>query len=126
VPALRSPGQRLACLLDGALALVTLGIGWLIWACVTFSRGQTPGKSILGQRVVKPQTGVAASWGQMFLRNIVVQFGIGLLSVLLFGFPTIVATCLIFSGTLNHTGWDQIMGTIVVLDRDGATVSPDR
>jgi uncharacterized RDD family membrane protein YckC len=126
-PPLATQGQRFGgYLLDGLLALVTLGIGWLIWCCFTFSRGQTPAKSMMGLRVVKQDTGLAATWGEMFLRNVLVQIGIGILSALLFGIPTIVAACMIFGGTLNQTGWDRIMGTVVVVDHAGVTVPPGR
>jgi len=56
-------------LLSALLAIVTLGIGYLIWALVLYGRGQTPAKQLLGMRVVKLQTGQRASWGTMFLRD---------------------------------------------------------
>jgi uncharacterized RDD family membrane protein YckC len=126
-PALADKGQRLvASLLDGVLCLVTLFIGWIIWSCITYSKGQTPAKSIMGLRVIKLETGIAATWGEMFLRNVAVQIGIGLLSTFLLGIPSLIATLMIFSGPLNQTGWDRIMGTVVVMDPAGHTVPPGR
>ncbi len=126
-PPLASLGQRLgAHLLDAVLCLVTLFVGWLIWSCFTYSRGQTPAKSIMGLRVVKQQTGWAATWGDMFVRNVVVQGGMAILSMFLFGIPTIVAVVMIFSGPLHQTGWDRMVGTVVVNDPSGATVPAGR
>lgn len=126
-PPLASLGQRFGgYLLDGVLALVTLGIGWIIWCCFTFSKGQTPAKSILSMRVVKQDTGVAATWGEMFVRNVVIPLVLGIVGAFLFGLPTIVAACMIFGGTLRQTGWDRMMGTLVVSDPQGVTVPPGR
>jgi uncharacterized RDD family membrane protein YckC len=126
-PPLSSLGQRFgAYLLDALLSLVTLGIGWLIWCCFTFSKGQTPAKSIMDMRVVKQDTGIAATWGEMFLRNVVIVGALGLVGFFLFGIPTIVAACMIFGGTLRQTGWDRMVGTVVVNDPQGVTVPPGR
>jgi uncharacterized RDD family membrane protein YckC len=122
-PPLSSLGQRFgAYLLDAVLAFVTLFIGWIIWSCITFSKGQTPAKSIMGMRVVKQDSGLAATWGEMFLRNVVIPIALGVVGVFLFGIPTIVAACMIFGGTLRQTGWDRMMGTVVVNDPQGVTV----
>lgn len=126
-PPLSSLGERFGgYLLDVLLALVTLGIGWIIWCCFTFSKGQTPAKQIMGMRVVKQDTGVAATWGEMFLRNVVIPMALGVVGIFLFGIPTIVAACLIFGGTLRQTGWDHMMRTVVVNDPQGVTVPPGR
>ena len=94
---LASLGQRFGgYLLDGVLTLVTLGIGWLIWCCFTFAKGQTPAKSIIGMRVVKYDTGVAATWGEMFVRNAVIPFVLAIVGLFLLGLPTIVTACMIF------------------------------
>ena len=123
VPPLASLGERFGgYLLDGLLALVTLGIGWMIWCCFTFSKGQTPAKQMMGMRVVKQDTGIAANWGEMFLRNVVIPGALGLVGIFLFGIPTIVAACFIFGGNLRQTGWDHMMRTVVVKDPTGVTV----
>ena len=103
-------------MVDAVLGFVTLFIGWIIWSCVTFSKGQTPAKSIMGMRVVKQDTGVAATWGEMFLRQVVIPMVLGIVGIFLFGIPTIVAACMIFGGTLRQTGWDRMMRTVVVND----------
>ena len=126
-PPLASLGERFGgYLLDGVLALVTLFIGWLIWSCFTYSKGQTPAKQLMGMRVVKQDTGVAAGWGDMFVRQFVIPLGLGIVGVFLFGIPTIVCACMIFGGNLRQTGWDRLLRTVVVKDPQGVTVPPGR
>src|SRR4051794_34394459 len=65
-----SSGRRLgAYCLEFVLMIVTLGIGWTIWSIVLWGQGQSPAKKVLGLRVVKLQTGKAATRGTMFLRE---------------------------------------------------------
>ena len=47
--------------------LLTLGIGYVVWLCIVMSRGQTPGKQLLGLVVVNSD-GMPLSWGNMFVR----------------------------------------------------------
>ena len=57
-------------LLNGVLSVVTLGIGWLIWAMITWSNDSAnPAQKMLGLKVVKKETGEPLTWGQMFVRN---------------------------------------------------------
>src|ERR1017187_5444754 len=70
--ALCSPGKRLGgYLLEGLLVVVTLVIGWFVWSLIAWGKGQTPAKQLLGMRVLKLTTGSAATWGTMFLREII-------------------------------------------------------
>ena len=60
---------RIACFfLEYILAVLTLGIGYLIWLVIVMAQGQTPGKQLLGLQVVR-QDGSPASWGLMFGRG---------------------------------------------------------
>jgi Protein of unknown function (DUF2510)./RDD family. len=104
------------------LMLVTLVVGWLAWSCFTFSKGQSPAKAILGHRVVRQDTGQAAPWSDMFLRNVILQFGLTLLSILLVGLPMLIGGGLILAGNLRQTAWDRIAGTRVVLDPQGLSL----
>jgi uncharacterized RDD family membrane protein YckC len=72
--------------LDVLIAIFTLVIGWLLWALiVTFKNGQTPGKVIVGIRVVK-DNGEPSGWGLTFLREIVVKgVLVGLINSVTFG-----------------------------------------
>ncbi len=116
-------GQRFgAYCLDVLLMLVTVVVGWLVWSCFTFSKGQSPAKAILGHRVVRQDTGTVAPWSDMFLRNVILQFGLTLLSILLFGLPMLIGGGLILAGNLRQTAWDRIAGTRVVVDPQGLSL----
>jgi uncharacterized RDD family membrane protein YckC len=116
---LSSAGRRLgAYLLDGLLLVVTLGIGWLIWSLVAWSKGQTPAKQLMKMRCVKPDTGRVATWGSMALREIV---GKGILGMITFGITTIVSWFTIL-GASRQGVWDKVAGTVVVDDPQGTLV----
>ena len=121
---LTNPWARLgAALLDVLLIIVTLFIGWLVWTLIVWSKGQTPGKQICGQRVVMKQTGRAAGWGEMALRDFVIRgLAIGILGQLTCGIVSLVATLMIFS-VYHETLWDKWAGTLVVDDREGRTLA---
>jgi uncharacterized RDD family membrane protein YckC len=124
---LSNPWSRLgAYLLDLLLMVATLLIGWIIWTLIVWTKGQTPGKQICGQRVVMEENGIAARWGQMFLRDFVIRgLAIGLLSQLTLGIFWLVSALMIFS-TYHETMWDKWAGTLVVDDRQGRTLEPAR
>lgn len=64
--------------------------------------------------------------GRRAFRNVVIPVVLGVVGIFLFGLPTIIAACMIFGGTLRQTGWDRMMGTLVVNDPQGVTVPPGR
>jgi uncharacterized RDD family membrane protein YckC len=109
-----SPGGRLgAVLLDVLLAVVTLGIGYIIWSLIVWSNGQTPGKQLLGHVVADAQTGAPADWGRMFMREFVIHFLLfGVINTVTFGVFLIVDACTVF-GTDHRTLHDKMAGTIV-------------
>jgi uncharacterized RDD family membrane protein YckC len=119
---LSSAGRRFgAYLLDLVFAIVTLFIGWFIWLLIVWARGQTPGKQLLGMRVVRLREGRKAGWGLMFVRDF-------LLKGLLFG--TIIVTVTLGLGLIlnfwllwdkkNQELWDKMANTIVVDDPNKA------
>ena len=113
---LSSAGKRLGnYLLEAVLAIVTLGIGWLIWSFVVWSKGQTPAKQILGMRCVRTDTGTVATWGTMALRELVAK---GLIGSITFGITTLVS-CFMILGDTRQGVWDKIASTVVVDDPDG-------
>ncbi len=66
-----TPVRRLmGLLLDGLLFFLTLIIGYIIWWLIVLGRGQTPGKQLLGIRVVR-RDGNPAGWGSTFVREII-------------------------------------------------------
>jgi uncharacterized RDD family membrane protein YckC len=109
-----SPGGRFgAFLLEIVLAVVTLGIGYLIWSLITWSNGQTPGKQLLGQVVADAQTGAPADWSRMFMREFVIHgLLFGLLNTVTFGVFFVVDSLMVF-GTDHRTLHDKMAGTVV-------------
>ncbi len=83
---LASRGKRFgAFLLEIPLAVVTLGIGYLIWALIVYSQGLTPAKQLLKMRVVNLDERRAAGWLSMFLREWILKgaipIGLNIISV---------------------------------------------
>jgi uncharacterized RDD family membrane protein YckC len=110
---LASSARRLGGhMLDLLLMVVTLFIGWLIWQLIVAKDGQTPGKQLLGMRVVKLRTGTKATWGTMFLREVILKpligFGLG-------WFFGIVYFWLLWDKNRQEL-WDKMISTIVVND----------
>jgi uncharacterized RDD family membrane protein YckC len=112
-PLVSAGGRIGASLLDFLLIGVTLGIGWLIWACVTWSNGQTPAKSLLGHVVVDAATGQPFDWGRMFLREFVIKMLLfGLLDTITFGVFWLVDDFTLFRAG-QRTLHDQVAGSLV-------------
>jgi uncharacterized RDD family membrane protein YckC len=75
--------------LDAVLAVLTLGIGWLIWSLVVWGEGQTPAKKILKIRVRHFETGSVVTWGHMAIREFLVPLTVGIAANLTFGFVAV-------------------------------------
>ena len=119
-PPLSSVGKRFGeyCL-DVALAIVTLGIGWLIWTLIILGRGQTPAKQILDMRVVNAETGQVPGWGMMFVREFLLKgLLMGIVVSVTFGLGLILYFWLTWDDR-NQELWDKMVGTVVVEDPDG-------
>ena len=72
-PQLASQGRRLAgAVLDGAIFVLTLGIGWVVWYLIAARRGQSPAKRLLGMRVIR-EDGAVATLGWMLIRDLAVR-----------------------------------------------------
>jgi len=109
-----NPGLRFGSyLLESLLIIVTLGVGWLIWASMIASTGQTPAKRLLKLRVIDANTLKPVGFGKMFwvrglLCGIVAQLAIVCtLGILLF---------MPFWDKRNQNIWDKVSGTYVVSD----------
>jgi hypothetical protein len=110
---LSSPAKRLGgYVLEGILLVVTLGLGWLVWTAFAFRTGQTPAKKLLSMRVVKLRTARSASWGLMFVREIIAKPIVGVLSLLTIG---IINFWLLWDRD-NQELWDKLVGVVVVND----------
>jgi uncharacterized RDD family membrane protein YckC len=92
------------------LSIVTLGIGYLIWGIIAWSKGQTPTQQVLGLQTWKPLERVNATWGTMFLRELAYAF-VGIIP-----FAQLVSFFLFVSGKEHRTLHDSIASTIVLHD----------
>ena len=76
-PNLASPWIRLAaCLLNGVLFIVTLGIGYMVWAMVLWAQATNPAKKMLGLKVIHADTGVPVNWNHMAIRSALLPFAL--------------------------------------------------
>jgi RDD family len=83
---LASPGRRLGShFLAYLLFVVTLGIGYVVWALIVWRNGTTPPKQLLKMRVIKIAQDETAGWWRMLLRFLSKSFleALGLLDFLL-------------------------------------------
>ncbi len=116
---LSTVGKRLGqYLLDVVLVVVTFGIGYLIWSLIIWSKGQTPAMQCLKMRCVRQDTGATATWGTMFLREVVARGLIfGLIGVVTFGIGSFILLFMLCWDSKRQELWDKIASTLVV---DGA------
>ena len=112
-------GQRVAAyLLDIVLFFATLIIGYIIWWLFTVSRGQTPGKRLVGIRVMRID-GTSSRWGWTFIREFLVKFGLFVVATaaLTTGLATVLDLLWAFWDKDRQTLHDKIVKTVVVDDR---------
>ena len=109
---LSSLGKRLGgSILTFVLIVVTLGIGYLIWAAIAYGKGQTPAKQILKMYVIDIETGLPATWGKMFIRGFVID---GVINSITSGLFWLVSTIWIFTNPERQRLTDKMVKTIVV------------
>ncbi|MFF9085667.1 RDD family protein [Streptomyces sp. NPDC014991] len=112
--ALSTAGLRFGgYLLEGALFVCTLGIGWLIWAFIVFRHGQTPAKQLLHMRVVHITEAGTARWGRMFVREFIAKGIIGVLA----SFTLLIPYFWLLWDRNRQELWDKMVTTLVVTDR---------
>ena len=98
-----------------ALIYVVLA-GYIVWWLFALGRGQTPGKQIVGIRVIKDD-GSPSGWGYTFLREFVIKFLLlGFLSRVTFGISQLVDYLwpLWDRSAKMQTLHDKLLGTLVV------------
>ncbi len=105
--------------MDIALFFLTLIIGYIVWWLFALRRGQTPGKQLLGIRVIRTD-GTPSTWGWTFIREFLVK-------VMLF--EVVIDSFTIGVGSIIDGLWafwdkdrqalhDKIVNTVVVDDRE--------
>lgn len=114
---LTSKASRLLCaLLEVVLAIVTLGIGYFIWQFFTYRTGQTPGKKLMGIRVISLNDGMALGFWMTLLREWVLK---GIIGSITFG----IAYAWILFDPKNQALYDKLIDAVVVDDPQGLTVA---
>jgi uncharacterized RDD family membrane protein YckC len=110
---LASIGRRIgAWFLAIPLAIVTLGIGYVVWGLIVWGRGQTPTLQVLGMRCWRPESQRVAGWGWMALREVVGRLVEGILSII----TLLLSFILMCTGKERKSLHDHIAGTVVLYD----------
>jgi hypothetical protein len=65
--------------LNYVLFFLTLGIGWMIWSLVVWSKGQNPGRQILKIQSFSEDTRRPASWGHTAIYEFLFLLAIGMI-----------------------------------------------
>lgn len=114
---LASSGRRIGgFFMEILLAIVTLGIGYVVWTLIVWARGQTPGKQVLHMRCYRLEDRRPAHWGWMLLR----QFIGSLIYQVTLGIGFLVSAIMLISRSDRRTIPDFIAGTVVLYDPDNA------
>jgi uncharacterized RDD family membrane protein YckC len=106
-------GRRIgAFFLAIPLAIITLGIGYVIWGLIAWGSGTTPALQVLGMRCYRPEDNRVAGFWWMALRNIVGRIAEGIVP------PITQLISLIFMLTRpdRRTIHDLVAGTVVLHD----------
>jgi uncharacterized RDD family membrane protein YckC len=117
---LASVGRRIgAYFLAIPLAIVTLGIGYIIWGLIAWGNGQTPALQVLGMRVYRPETNRVAGFWHMALREVVGRIAEGILSII----TELTSFVMFVSSKDRKSLHDHVAGTIVLHDPNKALAS---
>jgi uncharacterized RDD family membrane protein YckC len=110
---LASSGRRIgAYFLAIPLAIVTLGIGYLIWGLIVWANGQTPALQVLGMRCWRPEDGRVPGFWWMALREVVGRIAEGILSFI----TLLISLILMLTRPDRRSLHDLIAGTVVLYD----------
>ena len=117
---LASVGRRIgAWFLAIPLAVVTLGIGYIIWGLIVWGSGTTPALQVLGMRCWRPEDGRVPGWWWMALREVVGRLAEGILSLI-----TLITSFVLMVATKERKSLhDLIAGTVVLHDPDKVLAS---
>jgi len=108
------PGIRLGSwLLDALLGVVTLYVGWLIWALFTADEGQTPAKRLLGLRVIREDREEPPGLLFMFfMRGLVAGWVASVMAIFTLG----IIVFMPFWDSKNRNIWDAASRCVVLKD----------
>ena len=109
-------GIGVVLLVLGAVGLL-VAAGYVVWWLVTLQNGQTPGKQLVGIRVVR-ENGDPSGWGYTFLREFVIKGLLGgVLSSITGGIYTVVDHLWPLWDQKRQALHDKMVNTIVVQNR---------
>jgi uncharacterized RDD family membrane protein YckC len=110
---LASSGRRIgAFFLAIPLAIITLGIGYVIWGLIAWANGTTPALQVLGMRCYRPEDNRVPGFWWMALRNIVGRIADGILSII----TELISLIFMLSRPDRKTLHDMVAGTVVLYD----------
>lgn len=114
----------------GALALYVAAVAWLAgaiaWYAAVIQRGQSPGKWVVGTRIVRTDGRPAGAWFTL-LRQVLVRDLLGYVaSMATGGLYFVVAGGLCLVGNERQCLWDRMLGTSVVEARRQPGRSDDK
>ena len=109
--------------LEVILGVVTLWIGWRVWAAFTGPTGQTPAKRLLNLRVIRAETMQPAGLAKMFwVRGLLA----GMVAYVAVVFTLGIILFMPFWDRNNQNLWDKVSNTRVVSDpNDAWNTRPD-
>ena len=109
-------GTAFAVLLAVSLASLAILLGYFVWWLFALRRGQTPGKRVVGIRVIRDD-GSPSDWGYTFVREFVIKFLVGgVLSGMTGGIYWMVDHLWPLFDENLQTLHDKMVSTIVVQD----------
>ncbi len=118
---LASSGRRVgAWFLAIPLAIVTLGIGYVIWGLIVWANGQTPALQVLGMRCWRPEDGRVPGFWWMALREVVGRIAEGILSFI----TLLISLILMLTRPDRRSLHDLIAGTVVLYDPSKVLAGP--
>lgn len=110
---LASVGRRIgAYFLAIPLMIVTLGIGYLIWGIIAWTKGTTPALQVLGMRIYSPDQRQVAGFGRIALREIIGRLVESVLACV----TSVISFFLFVTRPDRRTLHDLIAGTVVLYD----------
>lgn len=110
---LAGTGRRIgAYFLAIPLAIITLGIGYVVWGLIVWRKGQTPALQVLGMRCWRPETQSAPGFWRMALREVVGRLADGILGPI----TEITSFVLMMTSQDRKSLHDMIAGTVVLHD----------
>jgi uncharacterized RDD family membrane protein YckC len=110
---LASSGRRIgAFFLASPLAIVTLGIGYVIWGLIAWGNGQTPTQQVLGMRCYRPETNRIAGFWWMALREVVG----GIADSILYIITELISFIFMLTRPDRRALHDLVAGTVVLHD----------